>query len=122
MSGQRSGAEPRSAADTTWVDVCGVDDLSDGSAKAYDIAGRPIALVRSEGTYYAIEDICSHADIALSEGEVEGSCIECWLHGSRFDLTTGHPLGPPANRPVPVFPTKTEDGRVLVEIQTEQES
>ncbi|MDX6275510.1 MAG: 3-phenylpropionate/trans-cinnamate dioxygenase ferredoxin component, partial [Frankiales bacterium] len=102
---------------TAWVDVCGVDDLSDGTAKAYDIAGKPIALVRSDGVFYAIEDICSHADIALSEGEVDGKCIECWLHGSRFDLETGKPTGPPANRPVPVYPTKTEGGRVLVAVE-----
>jgi 3-phenylpropionate/trans-cinnamate dioxygenase ferredoxin subunit len=101
----------------TWVDVCGVDDLAEGTAKAYDIGDRPVAIVRSVGRWFAIEDICSHADIALSEGEVEGTCIECWLHGSRFDLESGKPLGPPANRPVPVFPTKVVDGRVLVAVE-----
>ena len=107
----------------TWVDVCGVEDLAEGTAKAYDIGGTPIALVRTEGSYYAIYDVCSHADIALSEGEVDGKCIECWLHGSRFSLETGHPTGPPANRPVPVYPVKIDGERVLVGVATsEQES
>jgi 3-phenylpropionate/trans-cinnamate dioxygenase ferredoxin subunit len=104
------------------VDVCAVDDLAEGTAKAFDVGSTPIALVRTLGRFFAILDVCSHADIALSEGEVEGSCIECWLHGSRFDLETGRPTGPPATRPVPVYPTKTEAGRVLVQItSTEQE-
>ena len=60
--------------------------------------------VRDEnGEVHAIHDICSHADVALSEGEVDGCTIECWLHGSRFDLRTGEPTGPPAVSAVPVY-------------------
>ena len=77
-----------------------------------------VALVRdSAGELHAISDICSHGAVSLSDGEVEDCTIECWLHGSRFDLESGKPLGPPANRPVPVFPTKVVDGRVLVAVE-----
>ena len=54
---------------------------------------------------FAIEDECCHAAVALSEGDVDGCTIECWMHGSRFDLRTGKPTGPPATEPVPVFPS-----------------
>jgi nitrite reductase/ring-hydroxylating ferredoxin subunit len=63
-------------------------------------------------------DVCSHADVALSEGEVDDCSIECWLHGSRFDLRTGEALSLPATAPVPVFDVLVEgegpDARVLV--------
>ena len=64
-----------------------------------------MCLVRdASGEVHAVNDVCSHADVSLSEGEVEGETIECWLHGSRFDLVTGEPSGLPATQPVPVFP------------------
>jgi 3-phenylpropionate/trans-cinnamate dioxygenase ferredoxin subunit len=54
--------------------------------------------------------------VSLSEGEVEGCTVECWLHGSRFDLRSGKPLDPPATQPVPVYPVRVEDGSVYVEV------
>jgi 3-phenylpropionate/trans-cinnamate dioxygenase ferredoxin subunit len=82
-----------------------------------DVVGDlPIAVVRSQGQLYAIENVCSHENVALSEGEVEDGTIECWLHGSRFNLATGRAIGPPATRPVPVYAVKVEDGDVYVEV------
>jgi len=52
----------------------------------------------------------------LSEGEVEGCLLECWLHGSQFDLRTGKPVSLPAIDPVPVYPVKIEDGTVFVQV------
>ena len=67
---------------------------------------------------FAIEDVCSHADFPLSDGAVDGCTVECALHGSRFDLRTGKPTGPPANRPVPVYPTSVVDGEVYAELDS----
>lgn len=99
-------------------DVCAVQDVpEDGSLRVF-VADRPIAVVQTEGEIFAILDVCSHADVALSEGEVADCAIECWLHGSSFDLRTGKPLSLPATLPVPVFDVVVEgDGplaRVLV--------
>ena len=56
-------------------------------------------------SYHALNDICTHADVSLSEGEVDGCTLECWLHGSRFDLRTGKPVRPPGDRsPSPSTP------------------
>ena len=76
-----------------------------------------MALVRAEGQVYAIQDECSHQKIALSEGEVEGTTLECWLHGSRFDLRTGRPTGLPATEPVPVYPVTIDGDDVLVDVE-----
>ena len=62
----------------------------------------------------AVEDVCSHANVPLSEGEVEDCTVECWLHGSRFDLRTGEPTGLPAVEPVAIFPVEIRDGDIYV--------
>jgi 3-phenylpropionate/trans-cinnamate dioxygenase ferredoxin subunit len=76
--------------------------------------GKPICIARSQGEVFALSDICSHADVALSEGDVEDGTIECWLHGSRFDLRTGEPTGLPATEPVATFPVEIRDGDIYV--------
>ncbi len=100
-----------------FVRACAVADVPDNSATRVVIGNTPVAIVRSEGEVYAIYDVCSHADVPLSEGDVDDGTIECWLHGSRFDLSTGRPTGLPATRPVPVYPTKIDGDDVLVAIQ-----
>jgi len=76
-----------------------------------------VAVVRAEdGELYAIDDLCSHGAVSLSDGEVEGTTLECWLHGSKFDLRTGAPTGLPATRPVPVYPVTVDGERVLVDV------
>ncbi len=104
---------------TQWVRVCAAADVPEGTAKAVEIGDAPVCVVRSNGTFYAIRDVCSHADVALSSGEVEDGTIECWLHGSRFDLRTGEPDSLPATRPVPVYPVKIEGDDVLVSLTQE---
>jgi 3-phenylpropionate/trans-cinnamate dioxygenase ferredoxin subunit len=76
-----------------------------------------VAVVRAEdGSLHAISDICSHGAVSLSDGEVEDCTVECWLHGSKFDLRTGEPLSPPAVRSVPVYPLTVDGERVLVDV------
>ncbi|HLV04901.1 non-heme iron oxygenase ferredoxin subunit [uncultured Georgenia sp.] len=102
--------------------VCDTGDLEPGEAMRVDIEdadGRPVpvAVVRDEaGDFHAVSDICSHGQVNLSDGEVEDSTIECWLHGSTFDLRTGKPLSLPATQPVPVYAVSVEGDSVLVDI------
>ncbi|GAB2775167.1 non-heme iron oxygenase ferredoxin subunit [Streptomyces chlorus] len=84
-----------------------------------ELDGTPVSLVHTEGEVFAINDICSHANVSLSEGEVDDCHIECWLHGSRFDLRSGKPDSLPATRPVPVYPVKIEGDDVLVSLTQE---
>jgi 3-phenylpropionate/trans-cinnamate dioxygenase ferredoxin subunit len=106
-----------------FVRVASVDEIPEGTVKAFEIGGEPVAVVHCEGgEFRAIEDVCSHADVALSEGEIEGCTIECWLHGSRFDLRTGKPTGLPATEPVPVFPVRIENGEIFVSLTVDIDS
>jgi 3-phenylpropionate/trans-cinnamate dioxygenase ferredoxin subunit len=88
------------------------------------LEGGPIAVVKdAAGDVFAIGDTCTHGDISLAEGFVEDDTLECWAHGSKFELTTGKPTGLPATEPVATFPVDVrpnEDGTadVYVDVET----
>ena len=99
--------------------VLSLKDLPEVGAVRVVLEGVPVAVVRDEeGHVHAIGDTCSHAEVSLSEGEVEDCTIECWLHGSQFDLRTGQRSSLPATEPVDVFPVEIRDGDVYVDVTT----
>jgi 3-phenylpropionate/trans-cinnamate dioxygenase ferredoxin subunit len=101
-----------------WVRACSVSDLPEDQALRVEVTpDRAVAVARAGGRVYAIRDVCSHAEVPLSEGEVYDSTIECWLHGSMFDLRTGKPTGLPATKPVPVYETRIDGDDVLVRME-----
>jgi len=104
---------------TEYVRACALTDVAEGEAIGVEVGDEPVAIVRTCGEVFAIRDVCSHAEVPLSEGEIDGRTIECWLHGSRFDLRTGKPTGLPATEPVSVYPVKIEGDDVLVDINQE---
>lgn len=87
-------------------------------ARRVEVEGRWVAIVRIGDRVHAIGDRCSHADFALSEGEVsEDDCtIECPKHGALFSLESGEPLSLPATTPVPVYDVRVEGDDVLVDL------
>jgi 3-phenylpropionate/trans-cinnamate dioxygenase ferredoxin subunit len=96
--------------------VCAVADLTENKAHRVVAGGTPVALVLdSEGVIHAIGDTCTHGDISLAEGFVEDDTLECWAHGSKFQLTTGKPLTLPAYEPVPVFVVEVTGGDVYID-------
>jgi 3-phenylpropionate/trans-cinnamate dioxygenase ferredoxin subunit len=98
-----------------------LDDLDPGTAKRVVIGDVAVAVVRIDDDVYAIGDICSHAHVSLSEGEVwtDERELECPKHGSTFDLRTGEAVTLPATQPVPVFRTEVIDGTVTVHADQE---
>ncbi len=100
----------------TAVRICGVDDLDVNEALRVVVDGLAIAIVKdSSGTVHAIGDTCTHGDISLAEGFVEGDTLECWAHGSKFSLETGKPRTLPAYEPVPVYPVSIVDGDIHID-------
>jgi 3-phenylpropionate/trans-cinnamate dioxygenase ferredoxin subunit len=98
--------------------LCAAGDVTDGLPVRFDVGQHRICLVRLGDDFYAIGDTCSHADVSLSEGEVDADTkhIECWKHGSCFSLETGVPDVLPATKPVPVYRVAVEGGDVFVEV------
>src|ERR1700710_2649023 len=101
-----------------FVRVCSLAELAEDAAVHVDVEDLPLCVVRSRGEVFVLFDECSHAEVPLSEGDVEDGTVECWLHGSRFDLRSGKPTGLPATIPVPIYETKIEDGSVLVRLES----
>ena len=100
-----------------FIRICRLDELPERGAAAADINGRIVSLVRTgDGTVHCIDDTCTHANVSLSEGDVDNCQIECWLHGSMFDLRTGKPTNLPATEPVATFATELRGGDVYVDI------
>jgi 3-phenylpropionate/trans-cinnamate dioxygenase ferredoxin subunit len=95
-----------------------LEDLAPGTARQVIVGEHRIALVRIDDDVYAVGDRCTHQDISLSEGEVlaEDCQIECWKHGSAFDLVTGAPESLPATNPVPVYEASVVEGQIEVVI------
>ena len=103
----------------TYVRVAALSELEEDTPRRVDLNGTPVSLVRTDGEVFAVNDICSHANVSLSEGEVDDCTIECWLHGSRFDLRTGAPIGLPATKSVPTYPVTVIGDEIFVNVEKE---
>jgi len=100
-----------------FVTVSSVEELAPGAVKAVEVEGRRIALCRVGDEFFAVDDLCTHNEGALSEGELVGEHeIECPYHGARFDLRTGEALCFPATEPVKTYQVRVVDGSVQVEV------
>ena len=100
-------SEMADAADSLVVDV---SDLEPGGMQVVEAAGLKILVCNVEGRYYAVEDLCTHAAVPLSEGSLEGCVVECSVHGARFDVSDGSVVRRPALRPLCTFPVSDELG------------
>ena len=96
--------------------ACALSDLPVEGVIGVEVEGEPVAVARAEGKVYALRDVCSHAEVPLSEGEIYDHTVECWLHGSCFDLRSGKPTGPPATKPLATYQIRVEDGDVYVAV------
>jgi len=96
--------------------VCAVDEVRADEALAVTVGDLEVAIARDGDDFYAVQDLCSHAAVALSEGDVAECQIECWLHGSRFDLRSGKPTGLPATEPVSTFAVEVREDGVYVDV------
>ncbi|MEL5989882.1 non-heme iron oxygenase ferredoxin subunit [Microbacterium phosphatis] len=102
--------------------VCAMSDLVQDQPLKVEADGVAIAVVLdSSGEVHAIGDTCTHGDISLSEGFVEGDTLECWAHGSAFSLRSGKPLNLPAYEPVPVFVVTIDGDDVLIDPSLKKE-
>lgn len=104
--------------------VCSLPDIESGTARKFIIGGIPVSVIRIEDDVYAISDVCTHADVSLSDGEVwcAEKEIECPKHGSAFNLVTGDPSTLPATQPVAVYDASVVDGHIVVTVTMEEKS
>ncbi len=101
-------------AESGFVKVAQVGDLSPGEMMTVDLGQERVLLVNVEGDVYACEDVCSHAYASLGEGDLNGEEVECPLHGACFNVITGEVLSPPADENVRVFELRIDGEDILV--------
>ena len=101
----------------TWVEAALVSEFEQTDRKLVDLGGhREIGLFKVDGQYYAVDAYCSHQQVSMVQGEVEGHELMCPMHGARFDLRTGAALALPATRGVDTYKVKVDGDRILLEI------
>ena len=98
----------------TWLQVASANSIADGDYAQLEVDGCLVAVFNIHGTFYAIEDTCTHDGGELAGGAIEGDVVICPRHGARFCLRTGAALTPPAYEPVRTFETRVNDGVVEV--------
>lgn len=99
-----------------WVRVGPAGDVAEGEMNSYSVGDRTIAVANIEGDLHAFDDICTHQQCALSEGDLDGTIVECPCHGSQYDLMTGEVVGGPAPEPIDVFEVREEGDALEVAI------
>ena len=97
--------------------IAKTNDVPPGEGRAYDVAGRRIALFNVDGKFYAIDDTCTHQGGPLSEGFVDGTCVTCPWHGGEFDVCTGKVLAPPAAEDEASYKVVVSGEDVSVEVE-----
>jgi len=98
-----------------WTKVGTLEDCPPGSLRSVMVGINPVVLANVDGTIHAVLDRCSHEDLPLSDGEVEGGNIVCQYHGARFDLASGAARGLPAVKPIKTFPVELRDDGIYVQ-------
>ena len=99
------------------IDLLAIDEVADGEMKMVVVDGTDqVLVINNGGEFTAVQGVCSHEYFELDKGFLTAGTLTCALHLSRFDLSGGEPLDPPAELPLEVYPVVVEDGRVLIEV------
>jgi len=101
----------------TWTKIATTGQLEDDETMPVTVGQTQLALYRSEGEYFASDNVCTHAYALLSDGYLEDGCIECPLHQARFDIRTGKAMCAPATQDIRIYPVKVEGEDILVKLQ-----
>jgi 3-phenylpropionate/trans-cinnamate dioxygenase ferredoxin component len=94
--------------------VANVADVAPGTTKRVIIDGQEILICNVDGSFFAIEDVCTHDGAPLDQGDLDGNCIVCPRHGAMFDVRTGDALTLPAVIPLSTYAVELKDGEILI--------
>jgi len=98
-----------------WMKVATLEECPPGSLRPVMVGAEPVVLANVEGTIYAVLDRCSHEDLPLCDGELEGGILVCTYHGARFDVASGSPRGLPAVRPIKTYAVEIREDGIYVQ-------
>lgn len=101
-----------------WTDLCGIEDVAEGEAKAFFIGPKRLCAVNDGKSFFVVDDLCTHGLAYLSEGycDTDECVLECPMHGGLFDYRNGSPQGDPAEKPVKYYAVIVDGDRVKVKL------
>ena len=102
-----------------WVTLGSAGEVAEGEINAFGVGDRQVAVANVDGDLHAFDDVCTHQQCSLAEGDLDGTVVECPCHGSQFDVTTGEAVHGPAADPVGVFEVRESDGQLQVQLDAE---
>ena len=102
---------------TSSIELCSADDVPEGSALRVEAGALTLAVFNVEGEFYVTDDACTHGPGSLSEGYIEGDVVECNFHNGQFNVRTGEVVSPPCMITIKTYPTRVENGKVLIDVE-----
>jgi 3-phenylpropionate/trans-cinnamate dioxygenase ferredoxin component len=99
-----------------YTRVCALDDVPEQGTFGVELNGVPLVIVRTGGEVFALDEFCTHEEVSLVDGDIYDHTVECWLHGSCFDIRTGKPTGPPASKPLATYQVRIDGDDVYVAV------
>jgi 3-phenylpropionate/trans-cinnamate dioxygenase ferredoxin subunit len=99
-----------------FVKVATTGEIAPGQGKIVEVQGKEIALFNVGGEYFAIDNMCTHEEASLADGEISGFEVTCPLHGAKFDVRSGQVLGPPAYDDVTSYPVRVSGADVEIDV------
>jgi 3-phenylpropionate/trans-cinnamate dioxygenase ferredoxin subunit len=99
-----------------YLEVADLDQLPNGERLFLEIDGNPVVIFNIAGNYFAMDDLCTHDDGPIGEGELDGNVVTCPRHGAKFDIRTGKALALPAVEGLKTYPVKCENNKILLGI------
>lgn len=98
------------------IKVCQLSDIPENDMRCIELSDRNVLVVRTQGKVFVTDEMCTHEDARLCDGNLSGTIVKCPLHGSRFDLISGKVLDDPADTDLVVYPVKLDRDAVYIEI------
>ena len=102
---------------TEFVKVARTDEVGPGQGRLIDVKGKQIALFNVNGEFFAIDNMCTHEEASLADGELSGHEVICPLHGAKFDVRTGEVLGPPAYDDVACYKVRVMGTDIEIDVE-----
>jgi nitrite reductase/ring-hydroxylating ferredoxin subunit len=102
---------------TSSIELCSADDVPEGSALRVEAGALTLAVFNVDGAFYVTDDACTHGPGSLSEGYIEGDVVECNFHNGQFNIRTGEVVSPPCMIPIKTYPTRVENGKVVIDAE-----
>lgn len=94
--------------------VCNLEEIPLQEMRCVSLADRNVLVAHTKHGVFVADEMCTHEDARLCDGNLTGTLVKCPLHGSRFDLTTGEVLDDPAEENLAIYPVSVEDSKVFI--------